>query len=254
MGHQLVERQLSTCDGHLVGKAEFGSGPVDVKNMSKLLIYPMRDPHPFSKLRGTQMRSLMPLFEVVNGVIDGTWKLSYPPTPDNPLIAFEKGHKLAWLDRRYGYLPVRVTYFDTTLRRTVSDQTTEFQNVNGTFWFPLRGRHEYPDWEAEVYYPWEIRRVQLNAEFPDSDFETPTPDAGTRVDDRYRTPREARIKSELIPPAANSWSDLLSQWFTVLTRDSNILYVLLGGLCLLLGALITRSSFRDEQKSKSDKD
>lgn len=247
--HQLIQRELLTCDGHLRANAEFGRGPVAVKNMTRLEIAPS---HLFSGLQGERLFSLQSLLGVVTEVIDGKWQLSYPPTPGNPLIALENGRQLVWLDRRYQYLPVRRQFLGS--KSSFGNQITEFQKVDGVLWFPLRGWNEYSDGPHAL---WEVRVVQLNAEFPEADFEPPPPDVGTRVNNQYRQQRDAiqtTVLSPPSPPGANSWSDTMAHWFAILTKGSRALYVLLGGFCLLLGVLMARQSRRTHLKSKSEED
>uniref|UniRef100_A0A7C4LJI8 Uncharacterized protein n=1 Tax=Schlesneria paludicola TaxID=360056 RepID=A0A7C4LJI8_9PLAN len=81
------------------------------------------------------------------------------------------------LDPRHGYLPKSAKHRSTGILRY---HVEEFQEVQPGFWFPKRGTILTVVSKGDLWQTWEVVKVELNPELPDSLF-VPSMNAETRI-------------------------------------------------------------------------
>jgi hypothetical protein len=89
---------------------------------------------------------------------------------DGALVGMLPGY-VVWLDPKHGYLPSSARYeYGTSYTQY---QIDEFQEVEPGFWFPRKGTIDLVVENKRHFQSWEITKVELNPELPDSFFVPP---------------------------------------------------------------------------------
>ena len=100
-----------------------------------------------------------------------------------------QAERVYWLDSSHSYLPKKVTATETREGGIVEHFTWEisdFQQVDGRFWFPKKIKHVIPDPTLLPGFECTIDEVVLNEPLPQSSFGPPMPSPETKITD-YQT-------------------------------------------------------------------